>query len=99
MTSAAQVGELFLAAGAAFSRLGDMTMKLHNSDYKIPNREAVGKNGKKTSSSTKRSSFTPVMSNQPSKSSPGVKGCAKSLVSMTTRSPDTKVSGGQTYSF
>merc|ERR1712142_76171 len=85
MTSAAQVGELFLAAGTAFSRLGDMTMKLHNPDYKIPNKEAVGKNGKKTSTtSNKRSAFAPVISNPPSRMRPGVEGSVKSLVLSTT---------------
>merc|ERR1712142_712201 len=85
MTSAAQVGELFLAAGTAFSRLGDMTMKLHNPDYKIPNKEAVGKNGKKTSTtSNKRSALAPVISNPPSIMRPGVEGSVKSLVLSTT---------------
>ena len=49
MTSASQVGELFLAAGSAFSKLGDMTMKLHNPDYKVPQKDATGKCPKKTS--------------------------------------------------
>lgn len=39
MTSASQVGELFLAAGSSFSKLGDMTMKLYNSDYKLTNKD------------------------------------------------------------
>ena len=64
MTSAAQVGELFLAAGTAFSKLGDMAMKLHNADYRMPQKDGAGKQAKRPAASNKRT--VPAMNVSPS---------------------------------
>ncbi|XP_033760446.1 chromatin complexes subunit BAP18-like isoform X2 [Pecten maximus] len=85
MSSASKVGEIFTAAGAAFSKLGDLTMQLHPTAEPSPSSTQIR-------TQMKRKSYEEAGLPQPT-DSPKKVVLDKKLVTVTTAPTATAVAG------
>ncbi|XP_069104760.1 chromatin complexes subunit BAP18-like isoform X4 [Argopecten irradians] len=85
MSSASKVGEIFTAAGAAFSKLGDLTMQLHPTAEPSPSSTQIR-------TQMKRKSYEEAGLPQPT-DSPKKVVMDKKLVTVTTAPTSTAVAG------